>query len=189
MTHPGWSGLGYVDPEAQDWWQIIQPGVVLAKMRELNTQNSALNASVRRNAASIDVSLVDLWNGYYTEWNAFFADNQGWWDRFSSAVVDQLRTFINRSNSFESRMRDHGVDPGTLDPGETTGDTLLPIPTWGWVIIGLGGVAVGAYALYTLSRVLREGRLIATVGTAGIGGPTRVDDLDGPSTYNLEIER
>jgi len=26
-------------------------------------------------------------------------------------------------------------------------------------------------------------------GMAGLGAPTRVSDLDGPSTYNLEIEK
>lgn len=198
MTHAGWNGLGglgWVDPDR--YFGVIQPSVVLRKMHELNRQNGKIAERIQAKqtgpiAEQFGRDFIGDWNTYLAEWRRFYDENQGWWSRFSSDTVELLADMISRSNTFDLHLRTAGIDPGTLTREEAerqSEEQEAPFPTWAWTIIAFGAVGISAYALYTLSRVLREGRMIAvSAGAAGIGGPTRVDDLDGPSTYNLEIE-
>ena len=60
-----------------------------------------------------------------------------------------------------------------------------------WTLAGVGGLT--ALVLFLRSDVGRAARgraarEIERRGVAGLGGPTRVNDLDGPSNYHLEIE-
>jgi len=190
------AGFGYVDPAR--YVGVIQPAVVLRKMHQLNRQNTQLATLIGPKetgplAERFGREFIAEWNTYFAEWRSFFAEHQGWLDRFSSDTVEMLADMIARSNRFDERLREAGIDPGTLTREEAEAESAEEepgLPTWAWWLIGIGVVGVGAYALYTLSRVMREGRLIGetAAGTAGLGGPTRVRDLDGPSTYNLEIE-
>lgn len=163
----GARGLGYVDPESQPWWQIIEPSAVLTKMNELHTQNRALNQAVdERTDAVADVlgtAFVAQWAAYFGEWLVFYRENQGWFDRFSSATVNQLRTFIDRSNAFERRLRGVRIDPGTPTPEEVGGGR--DVPAWGWALIAVGGVLAGGFVLWGAAKVLREGRMLGEAVT------------------------
>lgn len=208
-----WNGLGYVAVERQPAYYPIQPGVVLRKIRELDEQNRRINRAVdARTGAIADVlgtSFIADWAAYYGEWRLFVTEHEGWFSRFSSDAVETLADFINRSNRYDTQLQGVGVETGTVtreqrEAEQEAGEAEGGIPGWAWTLIVLGGVVAGGYALYSIARVLREGRLIASEarGTAGIGGrrrrsrrrartlggPTRVHDLDGSkSTYNLEI--
>jgi len=160
-------GLGYVSPETQPWWQIIEPSVVLAKMRELDTQNRTINMAFNVDtgvgagaiADALGTPFVAAWASYYGEWVLFFGENQGWLDRFSSATGDQLVSLINRSNSFEERLRAVHIDPGTQTP-EEVGGRERGLPAWGWGLIAIGAITASGVALWGISRVLGESRAL-----------------------------
>jgi hypothetical protein len=203
VTHPRWhsylarGGLGYVAPERRAWYEPILPATVLRKVLELHRQNEALQAVFSANSGPLadtyGTSFVASWAAYYGEWVPFYEEmSDSYFARWTSGNVETLQDFINRSNTFEERLRATGlhVEAPTREEVErrlTEQEPTSSLPTWGWWLIGLGTVAAVGYGLYALSRVMREGRYIAE-GVAGLGAPTRVRDLEGPSTYNLEIE-
>ena len=182
MTHPSWAGLGYVAPERQPWYMPIQPGVVLRKMQELGTQNDRIQRVVDAQTGAIADALgtpwIADWASYYGEWRRFWDEHQGWLDRFTSGAVETLVNLINRSNIFDRQLRSAHFATGTVTREErqaqqAASEPASIMPGWGWALIVIGGIGVGAYALYSIARIMREGRLIARPGTAGLGGRQR----------------
>lgn len=100
---------------------------------------------------------------FHGEWHGWLRNHDDGWELAYDHlnVRRALLGFVRRYNQFEGAYRrftgEQPSNPGVPDPPGAPG-----LPAWGWALIVIGGVAATGVTFWAVSRVLREGRLLAT---------------------------
>lgn len=153
--------IGYIDPQDGDDWQVISPGAVLNKMRELDHQvvltQQALSAHLSGGGPlASEPELVAGWASYYAEWRSFYEDNDDWLSRFTSSVVVQFRSYMHRYNALERQLRAAGLTVATPSEEDVaSGSWTKALIVGGVVVVGIFGLA---WLVRESSGFVREGR-------------------------------
>lgn len=173
--------LGYLTRSLPiNWYGAIGATIYQPKIAEMNNAIHSLLRDMTAHTPTLATAAPGLIRNYQEFTNEWELWRQAHDSRIELGVnwLDlprALEGFIDRYNAYERQYRQLvGLpsNPGSeRDPvGEAAG-----LPTWAWTLIVIGAVGVGGYALYALSRVLREGRMIAEGGGGmrGLGGRQR----------------
>jgi len=136
---------GCEDEDVGAFFEFTTPGQVEAEMDTVNTAFQTLNQSIT-NDRGIRVTFRDAWDPFYREWNAYYADNRGFFANFFGAPskLDKAREYRTRVADWRSAYE---KERGSAMPGpgipKAEGDGV----SWKWWALGALGVVALAWGI------------------------------------------
>ncbi len=108
---------------------FFTPGDLTADANTVQAQVDVLNLLLNGNE-SVPSDFTDQWQAFESHWTGFFADHFGgffstWFSAFNDSNRDELISFENQLQSFQSQAKGFGADIiDEVEPSSGSGDTL-----------------------------------------------------------------
>jgi hypothetical protein len=116
---------------------IYTPGVIKAELEAVNTAAGQLDVDIK--AAKVRDEFKQAWQGFFTEWKAFYKSNSGLWSRLWGGLYEKANEYRRRVEQWRQSFEKEG--------GHSSSPSLVvpPAPgsgSWKWALIGAGGLMV-----------------------------------------------